>query len=118
MDIKELNEAAAREVMGWGAGTKFWVDEDGEIAVYCHAWSPTTNEYQAAMLRDKMRAEGWEITTASSKRGDGVMVRKGRIDYTWSAEAGQMPLAMTRAAVMAKRLEKDEQERKENVTNG
>lgn len=59
MQNEQLDRLAAEKVMGWRLAVHQWIGEWGEVEDTLSNWSPTTNEANAALVREKMRADGW-----------------------------------------------------------
>ena len=65
MTPAEMDRLAAEKIMGYG-WCKFpagWVEKNRKAFVY--KWSPTTNEQNAAMVRDEMLKNGWKLKALS-----------------------------------------------------
>lgn len=114
MTTAEMDRLAATGVMGWEwngeiTQTNRWMFPNGQFAAR-YDWSPATDERQAAMVREKMRAEGWEVSMVAHKRGDTVTICKSGGPW-WTSErgVGQMPLALTATALLACGLATEEE---------
>jgi len=103
--LLRFDALAATEVMGWAwdGSMRIWMAiEDLEM---CMAegfdWSPTTNEAHAAEVREKMRADGWEVIMTSHKRGDTVQMYRPGSSFVVTEEVGRMCYALTACALLA-----------------
>ena len=84
MTNEQTDRLAADKVMKWhywdgqddyDGPTPMFAICDGKVEVYgdqpdpLYAWSPTTKESHAALVREKMRTDGWDVDIQAAMRG-------------------------------------------------
>ena len=119
MTTQELDRLAATEIMKWAVfdlsvdngysvapcpkiiqnvlGEWIYFGTDGNTM----KWSPTIDEAHAALVREKMRADGREITLTAYSGGDTAQISKGDIHLTVAEEVGRMCYALVAVCLLA-----------------
>jgi hypothetical protein len=77
LTAEQVDEAVARDVMGWRNDGAYWVDANGEQKQWSPThpratlgyedvvWSPSTSISAAWQVVEKMRADGWHFALTS-----------------------------------------------------
>jgi hypothetical protein len=110
MTTQQMDRLAAEKVMLWRA------NEMGIYLMTCREsasiikagivtvsdWSPTTNEQHAAMVREKMAADGWLVNTCVHDGEWSASVwRQGAPSFVVTRDKPMMTYCLTAAALLA-----------------
>ena len=106
MTNQRFNRLAATEIMRWTLSNDqndcaYWVNEDGLVECWVEGFIPAADESDAAQVREKMRADGWEIHMTAHKRGDTVEMYRNGSNFVVFEEVRRMCYALTACALLA-----------------